>query len=479
MKILRIPFILFLLFAGGGRSLLAAADRMNVILVTADDLGFQLGSYGDERAATPRLDRFADEGVRFLRAYVTQSSCSSSRSSLLTGLYPHQNGQIGLENRGYRMSEAFPTIPTLLHEAGYRTGIVGKLHVGPREAFHFDFDRTTNHNTVTRERETLTDIMADFFSPGDERPFFLMVNYFDPHAPFLPQVDGVPADPTEPTAIEPWPFQGGVDTPSIRRRIADYYSCVERLDTLFGDLLDVLEQKGVADETVVIFISDNGPPFTLAKATELDASVHVPLIVRWPGAMSAGAVAPGLVSGIDVFATVLDAAGVGLPAGASQARSMRPLLDGTVPPDWRRYVASEFTAHQPFAFYPRRSVTDGDYRLVMNLMPGQPNPYPDVDSDTSSELSQTPAYDSSVVRMIFARHLQPPPWELYDLRNDPHCFHNLAEEPAYAKARRRLESALTEWMAATDDPLRSEAGLERLRAKHQASGGEQWPAHFN
>lgn len=478
-------FLTYLGLLAGTACALAATNaerpnmRPNIILVTADDLGMQLGSYGDEIVATPRLDRFAAEGVRFSHAYVTQSSCSPSRSSLLTGLYPHQNGQIGLENRGYAMSVAFPTAPTLLHQAGYRTGIIGKLHVAPAAAFHFEFDRTVDHATLTRDRAAMRSMVDDFLDATDGRPFFFMVNYFDPHAPFLPQVAGLPADPADPAEVEPWAFQGGIDSEPIRRRIADYYSCVERLDALFGDLLDALTARGLDENTLVIFISDNGPPFALAKATELDASVHVPLMVRWPGIMQPGAVSLGLVSGVDVFATVLDAAGVEQPEGTESAKSLRPLMKGKVPGDWRRYVGTEFTAHQPFAFYPRRSVTDGKYRLVRNLMAGSSNPYPDVDEDDASVLSQTPAYAGSVVRMVFDRHLQPPPIELYDLRSDPHCLYNLAEVATYAPVRAQLMEALAIWMETTDDPLRVPQELERLRQKHAASGGVRWPESFN
>lgn len=110
---------------------LPATPRPNLILVTADDMGLQLGCYGDRVATTPHMDRHAREGVRFSRGYVTQASCRSSRSSMLTGLYPHQNGQIGLAHLGYSMRPDVLTLPSLLRQSGYRTGIIGKLHVGP------------------------------------------------------------------------------------------------------------------------------------------------------------------------------------------------------------------------------------------------------------------------------------------------------------------------------------------------------------
>ena len=115
----------------------AAEKKMNVLLITADDLGMQVGCYGDQTVPTPNLDRLAAQGVRFTQAYITQSSCSSSRSTMLTGLYPHQNGQVDLVN-DYEMHPGIETLPAMLKNQGYRTGIIGKLHVRPENAFPFE-----------------------------------------------------------------------------------------------------------------------------------------------------------------------------------------------------------------------------------------------------------------------------------------------------------------------------------------------------
>lgn len=115
------------------------ADRPNILLITADDLGVQLGSYGTEQARTPHLDALAEQGVRFANAYVTQSSCSPSRSSIFTGTWPHQNGMIGLAHYGYRMRPELAALPAQLAQAGYHTGVIGKVHVGPHPQVEFDF----------------------------------------------------------------------------------------------------------------------------------------------------------------------------------------------------------------------------------------------------------------------------------------------------------------------------------------------------
>ncbi len=117
----------------------AASDRPNILLITADDLGNQLSCYGEKRIRTPNLDGLAAGGVRFANAYVAQSSCSSSRAALLTGRWPHQNGQYGLAHLGFRMHPGQKNLPALLKEAGYRTGIIGKLHIEPAAEFPFDW----------------------------------------------------------------------------------------------------------------------------------------------------------------------------------------------------------------------------------------------------------------------------------------------------------------------------------------------------
>jgi N-sulfoglucosamine sulfohydrolase len=145
----------------------------NILLITGDDLGLQLGCYGDHTITTPNMDRLATEGVRFEAAYVTQSSCSSSRSSIFTGLYPHQNGQIGLTHgsQGFKMDRAWLTLPVILRKAGYRTGHLGKVHVFPDAAFKWDFE--------TKGTRDIQQVRQDFvaFLHSGKPPFFLKLSF--------------------------------------------------------------------------------------------------------------------------------------------------------------------------------------------------------------------------------------------------------------------------------------------------------------
>lgn len=138
----------------------------HILLITADDLGNQLSCYGEKRLSTPRLDALAAEGVRFENAYVAQSSCSPSRAALLTGRWPHQNGQVGLSHLGFRMHPGQPNLPALLKSAGYFTGLMGKLHVAPEEEFSFDWKPAVKGNPAgpTRNVRWVAGQSREFFA---------------------------------------------------------------------------------------------------------------------------------------------------------------------------------------------------------------------------------------------------------------------------------------------------------------------------
>ena len=158
---------LFLASTASAAVLSANANRPNILLVTADDLGLYLGCYGEKRIATPHLDRFAKTGVQFTTACVAQASCSPSRSAMFTGLMPHTNGQYGLANGGFALNEEYraTTIPALMKAAGYRTGILGKLHVEPESSFPWDL--MDKNNAATRHVRTIAPKASAFLSGSD------------------------------------------------------------------------------------------------------------------------------------------------------------------------------------------------------------------------------------------------------------------------------------------------------------------------
>lgn len=233
-------------FAAG--SVAAAPARPNILLVTADDLGLVAGCYGDTTVRTPNLDALAARGTLFEHAYVAQASYSPSRSAIFTGRYPHDNGQYGLTNAGggFQLRDGLlgQTIPALLGPAGYRTAIIGKLHVNPAAAFPFD-ERLTGGDT---RDVRATAAACGKFLRQQRGPFFLMANFTDPHAlgrnaepgrHFDDQVKGIPEQPLAPGTAPPLPFQR-IDAPEELARVSQYSNAVMRFDAGLGLLLDQL-----------------------------------------------------------------------------------------------------------------------------------------------------------------------------------------------------------------------------------------------
>jgi len=457
-----------------GRAAQQPARRTNVVLITGDDLGTQLGCYGDPLARTPRLDALAASGTQFRNGYITAPSCSPSRSSILTGLYPHQTGHWGLSHLGYRMRDGVPTLPALLKEAGYRTAILGKLHVAPERAFPFDVSETDG--TKTWDVRRVAGRAAQFMADAGDDPFFLYVNYFDPHTPFHDQFEGVPADPQTPAQMRPFPFHPVAElSDDVRKQMAGFYNGVARLDVGVGLLLDAIRKAGRDDDTLVVFIGDHGPPFPRGKNACYEAGLKVPFLVRWPEvARRASGPDDRLVSTIDLVPTILDAADVAVPPDLPGA-SLRPLLAaGASPAPWRQTLAAENNAHGPKDWHPVRTIRDDRYKLIHTLLPGRPNTKitPSGGKPWIDLTRSQPA--GSLGARVFATHRDPPEWQLYDLRDDPHEFVNLAGRPELADVERRLRDQLEAWRRDTGDPLCDPAELAALTKAHDETKGKSF-----
>jgi len=453
-----------------------ADDKPNVLLIVSEDNGPELGCYGDPYARTPNLDRLAAEGVRFENAFVPYSVCSPSRACFLTGLHPHQNGQIGLATHKFAMyREDTPSFVTLLKGHGYRTGIIGKLHVNPPSAFPFDFTAIPSANF--RRKQSPADYAAEaarFFAQSDDAPWFLSVNFPDAHLPFLRQANGLPAEPLDADDIKPMPWIG-VDTPRLREQVANYYNCLERLDHAVGLLLDELQKTGRADNTLVFYIGDHGAQFPRGKGTVYEAGLRVPLIVRWPGQSQAGQVRQELVSTLDLLPTALVATGV-KPMGDLPGRALQPLLAGAAAEDSRRYIYGFTTGSFPGNCFIQHSVRDERFKLISSPRPGTDNliarsyldeshPYFVVSGATVADQAAIAPH----VRDSFDRWSRPPRYELYDLKSGPHEWHNLADDPRLAAVKSRLIKALTDMQHHTRDPFLDPANIEAFVAEQLAN----------
>jgi len=448
----------------------AMADKPNILLIVSEDNGPELGCYGEPHVKTPVLDQLASGGVRFQCAYVPQAGCSQSRAAFLTGLYPHQNGQIGLATWKFRMyREGTPNIVRSLKAAGYRTGIIGKLHVNPASAFPFDFKKIPSSNFNRKQLGDYAKHAAAFFAASTE-PFFLSVNYPDAHRPFINQVAGLPKSPLGADDTKPLAYLG-LDTPELRAQTAAYYNCISRLDALVGDLLDALRRSGKAENTLIVYIGDHGADLLRAKRTSYEGGVRVPMIVSWSGHAVGGQVRQELVSTLDLMPTFLEAARVD-PVEGLAGRSLVPLLRGRET-QWRRFLFTEYHTHSAHNFYPQRTVRDARYKLIHNLLPGRVNP--GYDFTLKRFFPGLPKAIESApdeVRTAYHRMKTPPEYELYDLRTDPYEFHNLAADAEHAEPLAMLKARLLEWRTQTNDPLLDPDNLKRLKAEIDACASD-------
>ena len=443
--------------------------RPNILLIVSEDNGPEIGAYGTSYVSTPHLDALAEGGVRFQNAYVPQAGCSQSRAAFLTGLYPHQNGQIGLATWKFGLyHRETPNIVRSLKEVGYRTGIIGKLHVNPPEAFPFDFAKIPSANFKREGIERYADLAADFIGQG-EQPFFLSVNYPDAHRPFLAQVDGIPEQPLQGADVEPLEYMG-LDSEVLRNDTANYYNSMARLDRLVGDLLQALSDSGKSDDTLVVYLGDHGADLLRGKRTSYEGGVRIPLIVRWPGIQQPGQVREELVSTLDLMPTFLEVAVASSVTGLA-GRSLSPLLAGQTPP-WREYLFTEFHLHSNHNYFPQRTVRDEQYKLIRNLMPNTVNPGHAFTVGRfvgEAEMLDAMNRASEQVRTAYQAMANPPEYELYDLDADPYEFTNIASDPAHKHAFERLKSKLQQWREETADPFLDPANTARLKTEIEAT----------
>lgn len=437
----------------GAAALAATASKRNVLLLVSDDQGLDLGCYG-VGVKTPRIDAFARGATRFTHGFAAVSSCSPSRAVINTGLYTHQNGMYGLQHDVHHQSllPGIETLPAMLRRAGYATALVGKKHVGPDSAFPYDVELVPERSGIRDVRE-LAVAASSFIRSTDDRPFFVTVAYSDPHRAAVdygndrawPGVKPVTYDPARVPIPSHLP-----DLPAVRQDLAAYYESLSRLDTGVGMILDDLAATGRADDTLVIFCSDNGRPFPGAKTNLYDPGLHLPLIVRAPGVR--GSVNRAMVSWVDIAPTILEFAGVAPPAAYGlSGTSLLPLL-GASDGAGREAVFASHDFHEINQYYPMRSVRTRTHSYIANL--AHPLPYPIAGDVAGSPSWKAIAADPAIRlgRRTQAAYLQRPAEELYDLARDPDELVNVVADPAYATVLAELRQRLTRVRAETKDP---------------------------
>lgn len=436
-----------------------ADDRPNVIFFIADDVSWNdYGCYGNPAARTPNIDALAKGGIRFDQAYLTASSCSPSRSSIITGRYPHNNGKAAELHQPITWN--VPWFPELLRGAGYYTAISGKHHMtstkGPNgETRPKPFDHVDGGRASGNSGGHANWVKTTQQRPED-KPFFFWFAAYDAHRGWDAdrQWDADRYGPMhKPEDVIVPPFL--VDDKATREDLASYYNEVTRFDYYIGAVVAELKEQGELDNTLIFVLADNGRPFPRAKTRIHDSGMKTALVAHWPkGIEDSGVSSDSLVSVIDLAPTVLTAAGIE-PAPSMQGVSLLPLFEdasSTV----RQYAFSEHNWHDYEAH--GRGVRGNGFLLMKNSRPQLALQGPADSVRSPSHVSLQERRDASRLTAAQADvFLSPRPVvELYDLKADPHQLNNLAGKKKFAKQQAQLASVLEQWIEETHDSVPAE-----------------------
>ena len=417
----------------------ASTQRPNVVLIIADDVSADFSCFGGQ-VETPHIDGLALDGVRFDNAYVTASSCSPSRNSIITGRYPHNTGAPELH---MNLPEGQFMFPQALKEAGYYTVLSGKWHMGEATRPAFDLLDAAHYPNDPTGAVNWIQILQQ--RPKD-RPFFLWYSAFDAHRPWEGDAEARPHDP----AALDLPV-GIPDTPIARADFASYCDEVRRFDRYVGAVVAELKAQEVFENTLILVLSDNGRPFPRSKTSLYDSGMKTPLVAHWPeGKFQTGAVSDSLVSSIDLAPAILEAAGLPL-AAQLQGHSLLPICrDPEV--ETRDFLFGERNWHVQRAC--GRLVRQGDWVYMRDFTPGSYSfQMVNHEDGAYAELLRLRAEGelSAVQSEVFSTDR--PEELLFNVSDDPDQLNNLAANPEHRQILLTLRRALDDWQARTGDSI--------------------------
>lgn len=447
--------------------------KPNILFIMSDDhASHAMSCYGSKLNETPQIDRIADGGMRFDNCFCTNSICAPSRATILTGKYNHING---VETLGRKFDGRQQTLPKILQKNGYQTAIIGKWHLGHggvHDPTGFDYwnvlpGQGDYHNPkmyemgVEKQYEGyVTDIITDFSldwlqNRNEEKPFMLMCHHKAPHREWEPdekhahmyedieipepetfhdnyenrsmaaaratmRIDrdlnekDLKVDPPEglsPSELKSWKYQ---------RYIKDYLRCIASVDDNVGRLLDYLEETGLAENTIVVYTSDQG--FYLGdhgwydKRFMYEESLRMPFVVRYPQEIKPGTVSQAMALNVDFAQTFLDYAGIPAPEDM-QGSSLRPLFNGETPEGWQTSMYYRYWEHmsEPHKVAAHYGVRTERFKLIYYY---------------GESLGITPFGPTE------------PEWELFDLQKDPSEMRSVYHDPTYAETVKELKDEL-------------------------------------
>ena len=473
-----------------------SSKKMSILFLLVDDGGFQLGLYDDNVTATPNIDALGRRSgaVIYDNAYTAVSSCSPSRSAILTGLPTHQNGMYGLHQYpgNFQSNSDVLSLPNLLNKHNYTTGIIGKYHVGPVDNYNFTYGLgyhgddcwagasqpcKSDYNQVSRNITNMKNYANEFFSklqPSD--PFFLYVGFGDTHRCHENSTIGTFCEyfgsgKNDQGIIPDWKPKWFTkeemivpkflpDNDLVRDDLARFYTAVNRMDQGVGLILNELKIAGRVDDTLIIFFSDNGLPFPSGKTNLFtNQGQGEPCIVVNPLSTTPAHRSKQIVSSLDFAVTILDAVKMRYPTHAKAGHKPAiltgmSLLSSSFNVDKPAFASHQF--HSLYCYYPMRSITSGNYRLVHNLNYN-------LEYGILEDVYNTPTWAKLMADgesgkptgwiYDYNKYMKRPEWELYDLEADPLSLHNQASNTEkYGKIFSDLQNALNEWRQVTNDP---------------------------
>ncbi len=422
----------------------AAADKPNIVVIIADDLASnEIGCYGGKNVATPHIDRIAREGMLFTNNYASCTMSVPIRASMYTGLYPARHGSYQNHKSSY------PNIKSITHympEAGYRVGRTGKRHTQPRSVYRFEEIPGFETDCVYPSATYTTCGIKEFMTRNND-PYCLFVCSTNPHVPWT-EGDRSKIDPDKLT-LPP----NSVDNRETRELYRNFLAEIGALDDEVGAVLQALEETKQLDNTLVMFLGEQGPQFPGGKWTCWYYGQHSALTVRYPKNIKAGSVSDAIVQYEDILPTLIEFAG-GKPIEGIDGKSYLQVLYGKKK-EHREWSYGIHNNIPEGTAYPIRSIQDKRYKLIVNLTPEAK--YFEKHMMNINDREQVwacwleSAEKDPAAKALVDRFEKRPPMEFYDLKNDPWELKNLVNDKQYASRIATMEAELKQWMKQQGD----------------------------
>ena len=439
----------------------------NILLITVDDMNFDTpGSFGGDKNITPNIDRLATQGMRFMRAHVPVAICQVSRQSLMTGRYPH--------NAGFRwfdpVAPGVPLLTELLHKEGYINACFGKAdHLQPRERYIWNESLDLKEIDGGREPAKYFELCKSFIEKAKKgnAPFFLMANSHDPHRPFhkdddeqklLNQLSNKNVKFADPSRV--YRADEAIDLgfmpsiPEVKKQTVQYMNSCRRADDTVGEVLRALKESGEWDNTVIVFLSDNGSPFPFAKGNVYLNATRTPFIVCWEGHIKAGSInKKDFINGIDFMPTILDIVGLTSPK-KMDGRTFLPLLKGEKQEERNSTVTAYYSVYpveggrkpEMTQWFEMRCLHQGEYGYIHNSWADGNTRFTSLGRPKILKEMKLMGHTERVHMFEYRQ-----PEEFYQFDSDPDALNNLIDSLQFKGKIQEMRVELFDWMKKYND----------------------------